>query len=462
MQRERLTLERIKRFTCPDDKKQDFLWDSEMPRLAVRATAGSKAFIFETKLERKTIRITIGDASVWTLEAARNEARRLQTLVDTGNDPRIAKAEKLAETAAKQEAARCADKPALEIWHEYIEARRARWSEKHLADHFKVSKEGGELRTRGKRPGESDKTQPGSLRPLLLLSLAEITADRVKAWLQDEAAKRPTHARLTFALLRAFLNWCGDSPEYRSLAHADACTARVAKNELPKKGVKDDCLQREQLPAWFAAVQSLPNPVVSTYLQISLLTGARREELAGLKWEDVDFKWRTIVIADKVEDSRMLPMTPFVHNLLRKLKARNDLPPAPTHILDGKRIANDLENWKPSPWVFSSPTAADGRLVEPRKGHNRALEAAGLPALSIHGLRRSFGTLAEWVECPAGISAQIMGHKPSATAEKHYRRRPIDLLRQWHTKIEGWILEQAGIEQPTESTAPALRVVTAA
>jgi hypothetical protein len=35
-----------------------------------------------------------------------------------------------------------------------------------------------------------------------------------------------------------------------------------------------------------------------------------------------------------------------------------------------------------------------------------------------------------------------MGHKPSATVEKHYRRRPLDLLRMWHVKIEGWILEQ--------------------
>jgi hypothetical protein len=47
---------------------------------------------------------------------------------------------------------------------------------------------------------------------------------------------------------------------------------------------------------------------------------------------------------------------------------------------------------------------------------------------------------------PAGIEAQIMGHKPSATAEKHYKPRPIDLLRLWHTKYERWILEQAGID----------------
>lgn len=60
-------------------------------------------------------------------------------------------------------------------------------------------------------------------------------------------------------------------------------------------------------------------------------------------------------------------------------------------------------------WVFSSPTAADGRLKEPRNGHERALSAAGLPHLSIHGLRRSFGTLCEWVEMPAGVVAQIQG-----------------------------------------------------
>lgn len=84
--------------------------------------------------------------------------------------------------------------------------------------------------------------------------------------------------------------------------------------------------------------------------------------------------------------------------------------------------------------------------MEPRIGHNKALTAAGLPALSLHGLRRSFGTLAEWCEVPTGVVAQIMGHKPSALAEKHYRVRPLDLLRSWHVKIEAWILEQAGIK----------------
>ena len=70
---------------------------------------------------------------------------------------------------------------------------------------------------------------------------------------------------------------------------------------------------------------------------------------------------------------------------------------------------------------------------------------AGLEGLTLHGLRRSFKSLTEWLEIPAGVVAQIMGHKPSATAEKHYTVRPLDLLRVHHEKIEAWILRQAGV-----------------
>ena len=257
----------------------------------------------------------------------------------------------------------------------------------------------------------------------------------MRVWLEEEAARRPTHARLAFGLLRAFLNWCSDRPEYRDQIHADACTPRAARESLPKKAAKDDCLQREQLATWFEQVRQIPNPVISAYLQTLLLTGPRREELSGLRWEDVDFQWKSLTIKDKVEGLRTIPLTPYVAALLAALPRRNE-------------------------WVFSSITAGDGRLQEPRIAHNKALTAAGLPALSLHGLRRSFGTLSEWVECPVGVVAQIQGHKPSATAEKHYRRRQLDLLRMWHVKIETWILEQAGIEQPSEEQPAGLRVVT--
>ncbi len=97
-------------------------------------------------------------------------------------------------------------------------------------------------------------------------------------------------------------------------------------------------------------------------------------------------------------------------------------------------------------------------MVEPSIAHRQACAAAGLE-LTLHGLRRSFGTLSEWLEIPAGVVAQIQGHKPSATAEKHYRVRPLDLLRVHHQRIEAWMLEQAGIEFKPAADSPNLRVV---
>ena len=250
-------------------------------------------------------------------------------------------------------------------------------------------------------------------------------------------------AALAFRLLRAFLNWCNDTPSYAGLAAVDACSARMSKENLKKQKPKTDCLQREQLPAWFSAVRQIKNPTIANYLQALLLTGARREELAGLKWPDVDFQWNSLTIRDKVEGERVIPLTPYVHSLLSELKRINNTPPTIKKIR-GKE--EPKPKWKPSPWVFSSASAESGRLQEPSIQHRKACVTARIEGMTLHGLRRSFKTLTGWVECPAGVVAQIQGHKPSATAEKHYEVRPLDMLRMWHTKIEAWFLEQAGIK----------------
>ena len=173
----------------------------------------------------------------------------------------------------------------------------------------------------------------------------------------------------------------------------------------------------------------------------------------------MDFQWSSLTIRDKVEGERTIPLTPYLSGLLKDLQRRNNTPPTVRRL---RTLQEQEKEWKPSPWVFSSQTSATGRLEEPSIAHRKAIAAAGLPPVSLHGLRRSFGTLSEWVEVPTGVVAQIMGHKPSATAEKHYRERPLDLLRMWHTRIEAWILEQAGIEHQEAMQPPELVKETAA
>jgi len=431
MPRQRLTAERVRTFECPPGARQVFLWDSEVPGLAVRATPGAKAFVFQAKLGGKTLRVTLGDVRAWSIEAARDEARLSAVKVHQGIDPRIEKVERLAAAATKRQELAREELTLGEVWPAYIDANAHRWSPRHLADHHSLAQAGGGKK---KKRGGSGPTKPGPLAPLMPLRLAELTPKRVASWAKREAAGRPTRTQLACRLLKALVNWCEDQPAYQGLIPTRACSQRVMR-VLPRPKAKSDCLQREQLKSWFDAVRREPNPVIAAFLQGLLLTGARRGELARLQWDDLDFRWRSMRIKDKVDGERVIPLCPYLAALLAPLPRRNL-------------------------WVFSSPQSASGKLTEPRKAHSRALAAAGIEGLTLHGLRRSFGTLAEWVEVPAGVVAQIMGHKPSATAEKHYRVRPLDLLRKWHKKIEEWILEQAGIEQPgEEAAATGLQVV---
>jgi integrase len=426
--RENFTAERIEKLGCAEGRQQTIHWDGKTPGLGLRVTAaGAKSYVFETSLHGNTLRVTIGDVRTWTIGKAQAEARRLKAETDKGNDPRQQVAEQRATVEAARLEAERRELLVFDAWNAYIAARRNKWGARHLRNHEHLAQAGGKPRTRGRRSGESDVTIPGPLYPLLQMRLADLNGDAVRAWLEKEAAVRPTWASQAYRALQAFLAWASDQAAYAGIAHADACNRRMARDVLPKAKTKSDSLQREQLPAWFAAVRTIGNPVIAAYLQTLLLTGARREELAGLVWDDVDFRWQSLTIRDKVEGQRTIPLTPYVAALLVGLPRRNE-------------------------WVFSSPSAESGRLQEPSIQHRKAIAIAGIEGLTLHGLRRSFSTLTEWLECPAGIVAQIMGHKPSATAEKHYKVRPLDLLRMWHTRIEAWILEQAGIPRPEEAT----------
>ena len=132
------------------------------------------------------------------------------------------------------------------------------------------------------------KTKAGPLAALMPLKLSELTGETVGRWLEREAKHRATNAAQSYRLLRAFIRWAAEVPEYRGVVPADAYSARVVRKALPAPQAKDgDCLQKEQLPAWFEAVRARSNSVIAAYLQALLLTGARREQLMSLKWGDV-------------------------------------------------------------------------------------------------------------------------------------------------------------------------------
>lgn len=426
-----LTVGAIERLTCPEGKQQAFLRDSEAPGLRVRVTAaGAKSFVYEAKLNRQTIRRTIGDVKLWSIEQARTEARRLAVVLDNGQDPReLERQQQAAQAAAKAEATAQA-LTVGEIWPLYLEngrpKRRDAWKPRYLEDLKKMAAAGGEAKKRGQ-----GLTRPGPLFPLLALPLASIDEDSLKAWYDTEALSGKYQAERALMMFRGFLRWCSSRPEYRSLTDRDAGRAPAILESLPPKTRRVDKLMPEQIEGWWAGAERLANRVHSAYLRALMLTGARREEIAGLRWRDIDWRWRTITIADKVELARTIPLAPYMAQMLDSLPRSGE-------------------------YVFHSASEA-GYVRDARASMAKVLVECGVEHLTFHGLRRTFTQTARRI-VPAGVPAQISGHKPSAVAEG-YAILALDELRPYMAQIEAEFLRLAGVQFDAKAEPGKLRAV---
>lgn len=416
-----LTAPRVAGFSCPPGKAQAFLWDSKAPGLGLRATPrGTPAFIFQSVYQGKSLRITIGDAQVWRIPDAQAKSRELQRQIDEGRDPREVKAEVVAADVAKRDAERQQAVTVGEAWLQYLARgkpkKKAAWKPRYLIDLHKMASVGGEPKKRGKGV-----TLPGPIAALLSTSLKDINPKSLRAWHQRQAERGPVQAARAVQMFSGFLRWCSTQDEYDGIV--DPLAARDAKvQDALHSGAgsrRTDAIEEAQLATWFAGVGHLRNTTAGVYLQGLLLTGARREELAALKWTDIDFRWGRLTIADKVGDTRTLPLAPYLQHLLQTLPRLQD-----------------------NPHVFAARVAKAGRIADPRSAHAEVLAHGGLPHVTIHGLRRTFALMGEAAGCPAGAIAQIMGHRPSSMAEK-YKPRTIDQLRPYMAQVERFIVETA-------------------
>ncbi len=432
----KFTLAATKDLKCADGKQQTLYWDTNIRGLGLRISqTGKRSFFFEKRLHGKTIRFPIGNIP---FDKVQEIAYDLQHKFALGIDPRQEKEEKsLAHAKIKEEKKAQADREKLlvrDAWDDYINyqislmplkglAKGKKWGERHLKDHCNMTQKGGIPHKRG-----GNVTVQGVLYPLLQLKLSEINPTVLKDWLNIERATRPNNARQGFQMFRTFWNWCAKDERYKAIVNRDVVVEDSLLAILPSKNSKKDgdVLRKNNIADWFKAVKKISNKVISAYLQCLLITGARRGELISLKWSDVDFKAKTVLLKDKIKtEGRYIPLNFYMEQLIDSLPRRND-------------------------YVFSSLEAREGFITEPRIAHNQAIALAGIPHLSIHGLRRSFASLFIWAEQPDGAGARIQGHAPQSIRDKHYLDIPIELLAKWHDGYVNWLLKEAGITFPVE------------
>lgn len=364
--------------------------------MAVRTTSGSKSFIFEGSLNRRTIRITIGSVAVWDIEAARVEARRLQRLIDQGIDPRENSAAKREAAAAKEAAVQAAKR----------EAEAAlRYTLAALLDAYVAH-----LRVKGKLKSARDAAS--AFRCHLPASLTarpakDVTARELAAVIRvvHEAGK----TRMA-GVLRSYL-----SAAFNAARHAEfdpslpAVLIGFDVSANPAELVKSIPVGRGDRVLSFAELgeylTSLGDDPTDCALRLALLAGGQR--MAQVVRATVrDWDGTTLRLTDpKGRRTRprehLLPLAPLGAELVERLAARARL--------------------RGVPWLLSTTSGP----MDPQTPGKRVSEISarmGGDPFGLRDIRRTAETMLTGLKVNKETLAQLLSHGISGVQAAHYDR----------------------------------------
>jgi integrase len=246
------------------------------------------------------------------------------------------------------------------------------------------------------------------------LSPGQVTkADVIR--LHDRATKNggKVVANRCVQRLRAILQWLFERNERQfPIGWRNPAVGLKLHKEYARKAILD----LEQQRALLCVLEEEPDLSARVYLHLLLLTGLRSNELAALKWSDVDLAKGSMVVGErksgeegerKNREALVLPLPPVAVELLRSLPV----------------IANNEH-------VFPSPRAAEHLTTNAvRRKYSAALKRAGLPHRTLHDLRRSYGTNHARVGVSTKLIAELLGNTAEVTARVYTQIAANDLRR---------------------------------
>lgn len=393
MAKVRFTKTSVSGIPVPDVGKRTTVYDTEVPKLAVRIThTGVKAFYVVKRADAAMVWVKLGVFPDMTVEQARTEAQKVLGEFATGANP-------------------AAVKRALKAVPTFGEALEDFLTEKRKRDGTPISD-----------------TTKRDYRDVLRLHMDSLKNRKLSAIERTEV--KAIHARVTkksasqadkcIALISAVFMFMKDVERFNGANPAE----RVKKNPPVQR---DRFIQAGELPNFFQALAEMPNPSMRDLFLLALLTGARRSNVCAMTWADIDLDagvWR--IAKTKNGTPQNVTLSP---EAVQVLKARGEEAGA-------------------SPFVFPG-TGKTGHIVEPKGAWARLLESAGIGNLRIHDLRRTLGS---W-QARSGASLPIIGkslnHK-THQATAIYARLDLDPIRQSVNTATAAMMEAAGFKNPAE------------
>ncbi|GAB6051226.1 tyrosine-type recombinase/integrase [Magnetospira thiophila] len=330
-------------------KGQRLYMDATLKGFGLLVGAKSKTYIAQRDIGGRAVRFTIGRHGLVSTAQARKEAEDALNLMRKGIDPNKAK------QAAKDRTVTLGESAAL-----YLSGLSGR-SPKTI-DGFRDS-----MRLYFK--DWQDKP------------LAEISRKMVYDRHQRIGKTRGTYA--ANAAMRAFRATYNRAMRQ----HEDLPPNPIVNVDWFPEKPRDAAITADRLPAWYADVMAIKNPVRRDYYLFVQFSGLRRQSAAEIRWAHIDLDAGNLLVPNPKGGAArafVLPLSDFLVKILLRRKSENDL------------IAED------SPWVFPAAGTKAGHIAEPKLSPKE--KAAMAVPFSIHGLRHTWMSAAN----AAGLSPYDM------------------------------------------------------
>ena len=158
-------------------------------------------------------------------------------------------------------------------------------------------------------------------------------------------------------------------------------------------------LSDNEIKALLASAKESAHPHLYVIVLIALTTGARRGEIAALRWKDVDLSTRRAILHEtKNDERRTLAIVPQVVDELKKLRKV-------------RRIDDDL--------IFANLNNGGRRYSTVESAWQIAIEKAQLNDFRFHDLRHTFASRMAMDGRTLAEIASALGHKTLAMVQRY-------------------------------------------
>ena len=379
--KKKLTDAGVKNLPIPESGQETW-WDTEVPLLGVRITPrGTKTFTQLYRINGRNRRINFGRYPIIGLAEAREKARNVLRAVSNGVDPALEK-QKQRQSFQSDEFASLVD----QYIATYAREHTIRWKEtRRLLDREFVPHWKGQ-------------------------SVKQITKSDVRHIvlnIKDRGA--PSAANHAFAAIRGFFNW--------AVENGDLQQSPCARLKAPSKNRKRDrVVDDSELQSIIAGAGQIGFPF-GDIVRLLILTAQRREEVASMKWADLDLEkgeWTIPAASNKSGRAHVVPLTRSAAGVIASI-SRAD-----------------------SAHVFP----AVGNPTNPFSGYSKSKkrldQLCGVPEWTLHDLRRTAATGMAKNKVPIHVIEKVLNHKEGTLKSVAGVYNRFGYLPEMREALEAW------------------------